>query len=65
MKVRLTFDRVTNYAFQQAGEVIDLPEREAYRMIAADQAEAIEPESAATAAIETAVLDRPRFKGKR
>lgn len=65
MKVRLTTDRVTDYAYQQAGEVIDVPEREAYRMIAAGQCEAYEPEAAAVATAETTVLDRPRFKGKR
>lgn len=65
MRIRLTTDRVTDALFQQEGEIIDLPEREAYRLLAAGQAESIEPEAAAVAYTETAVLERPRFKGKR
>jgi hypothetical protein len=65
MKVLLTTDRVGDSFYQQAGEIVDLPDREAYRLIAAGQAETIEREAAAVAATETAVLERPRFKGKR
>lgn len=65
MKVRLTTGRVGTTGVQYAGEIVDLPEREAYILLARQQAELVEPESAAVAAVETAVLDRPRFKGKR
>lgn len=65
MRIRLTTDRVGDGFVQYADEIIDLPEREAYRLLAAGQAESIEPEAAAVAHTETAVLERPKFKGKR
>ena len=65
MKVRLLTGRVGASGTQYAGDVIDVPEREAYTLLERGHAELVEPESAAVAATETAVLDRPRFKGKR
>ena len=65
MRVRLNTDRAGDGFYQAAGEIVDLPEREAYRMIESGQAEPVEPESAAMATAETTTLDSPRFKGKR
>lgn len=65
MKVRLLTGRVGQGFVQYAGDVVDLPEREAYTLLKRHQAELVEPEAAAVAVAETEVLDRPRFKGKR
>ena len=42
MKVRMTTDRAEYGREQYTGEVHDFPEEEARRLIAADQAEAVE-----------------------
>ena len=63
MQIRLTTDRVLMTSIQYEGEVIDLPDEEALRMVCAGQAEFIEPETAATRQPETAVLSRPRIRG--
>lgn len=43
MRVRLTTDRVAGGAFQQEGELLDLPAEEARRLIECGQAENAEP----------------------
>jgi len=63
MQVRLLTDRA-GAVEQREGDIIELPEREAYRLIQRGQAEAVEPECAAVATAESTVHERPRFKRK-
>jgi hypothetical protein len=61
MRVRLLTDRAGNTFVQYTGDIIDLPEREAMRLVALGQAEIIEPETAAMTGGHTAVLPRPKL----
>lgn len=65
MKVVLTTDRATSTSFQQAGEVVDLPETEAYRLIQSGSAELAQPEAAMVESrTETATIHRARPRRK-
>jgi len=55
MKIRLTCDRFDGVALRCAGDEIDLPAPEAYRMLAGGTAEPVEP-----AAPETCTRPAPR-----
>jgi hypothetical protein len=60
MLVRLKCDRCgPYYGLQHAGEVVDLPEREAAALLSAGQAELVQPEAATATPAETAARPRP------
>ena len=63
MTVRMLVSRAGANFSQKRGQVVDLPAAEAERLIAAGQAEAVEPE---TTQVETAMLKagKPRGRGK-
>ena len=60
MRVRLTETRVSNGHLLYAGEVIDVPDGEAWSLIKARQAEEVEPRSAMLGPARQAVIDRPK-----
>lgn len=61
MQVRLTTDRATATSYQQLGEVVDLPDREALNLIRNGSADPYEAELAMVApAMETATTHRAR-----
>lgn len=63
MKVRLTCDRAGRTGYYLAGEVLDVPEPEARRMVLAGLAEPF-IEAAAVAAPENAARPRPAHRRK-
>lgn len=61
MLVTLKTDRATTTSYQQAGEVVDLPDSEAMALIRSGSAEHVEPESAMVESrTETATIHRAR-----
>jgi hypothetical protein len=60
VKVRLTTDRAGGWGFQFDGEVIEVTEEEGRRLIAAQQAEAIDELETATAAAPAENAMKPR-----
>lgn len=65
MLIRLLTDRAGGNGFmQREGEVHEVPEREAYRMLQRGQAEAVETECAAVGPAENATRHQPRLKRK-
>ena len=65
MQIRLLTDRVGGNGFMQRdGDIVDVPEREAFRMIQSGQAESVEMECAAIGAAENATLTHARPKRK-
>lgn len=65
MQIRLLTDRVGGNGFvQHDGEIIDVAEREAFRMIERGQAEMIDAECAAVGPTENTTRTRPRFNRK-
>ena len=61
MKIRLNTDRCGSGGMQYAGDVVEIEDREAMRLIASHQAEPVEPETGALAPQRAAVLERPRL----